>query len=454
MQNIQANTSMPRTRLFLGGFLALAIFIVTTAARGEQGPTSPPAAAAEPASQAPSIPLAEVTTQIESVSGRLRDLKAELSSDPIMETVAAQLPLLTREIDARLGETRKLVAQRPSLEMLARLEADWRRLRAGLSDWARDLTGRVTRLDREIGQLDALTESWEKTQNAAGTSNAPPEILRRIESLLAGISQARKAVDGQRARAWSTQNRVALQDVRIAEALSSIAQAREDVFHRLYLQDSPAIWSVEVRSHAPNDLLEEGRSSFATQWTALRVYAEREPVWFLIHAAVFIALSAALYLARAPIRRQLQGERAAALVFEMPIASALMLSVFAARWIYPQAPRMLSATLIALALVPSVMILRRLINGSLRPIFYALVAFFFLDQVRALATAVQVLPRLLFYGRDVWRHSVPRLAHPVQARPERRAGKIAQNHHDRHLRRALHLDSGPNGECRGLRHAR
>jgi small-conductance mechanosensitive channel len=398
MRKIRANISRSSKFLhFFNLFLALIIFGVAVA-DAQPAPSIPAAESAAPqtATKPAPIPLAEIATQVEAVSGRLRDLKTQLSSDPIAETVAAELPLLTREIDARLGETRKIVAQRPSLEMLARLEADWRRLHANLADWGRGLNSLATRLDREIGQLDALTEIWEPTLDAAKASNAPPEIVRRIESVLAAISQAHQAVDRQRAQTWTMQNRVAVQDARVEEALASIAQTRDDVFHRLFVKDSPAIWSAEVRAHAPRDLLEESRSSLAAQWSALDVYAQREPARFLVHAAIFIALAAALFLARGPVRRQLGGETAPALVFEMPVAAALILSVFLGRWIYPQAPRLLWAMLIALALVPSVMILRRLINGSLRPIFYALVAFFFVDQVRALATAVQVLPRLLF----------------------------------------------------------
>ncbi|HEY3150290.1 MAG TPA: mechanosensitive ion channel domain-containing protein [Candidatus Binatia bacterium] len=79
----------------------------------------------------------------------------------------------------------------------------------------------------------------------------------------------------------------------------------------------------------------------------------------------------------------------------MPIPAALILSFLASRWIYPQAPRLLWAILGALALIPSVIILRRLIRSDLYPILYALIAFFFLDQLRSVTAAVQFLPRFL-----------------------------------------------------------
>jgi potassium efflux system protein len=387
-----------KTLLLISGFFAAAIFALVSAAPAESEPVSPPAPATDsaPAAQkegAPApIPLAEIAPQIESTSARVRDLQAELSSDRVIETVAQQLPLLTREIDARLSETRKIVAQRPSLEMLARLEADAWRLSDNLDDWSWSLTGRVTRLDREISRLDTLTETWEPMLKAVKAANAPPEIRRRIESVLAQISRSRQAVDAQRGAALAMQSRASIQTARVAEALAAIAQARADVLNRLFVKDSPPIWSAEVRTGAPYDLLQELRGSFAAQWTALRAFAERDPSRFFIHLAALVALAAVLYWAR----RRLEDLAASSVVLQMPLAAALMLSVFCARWVYPQAPRLLWAALIALALIPSVIILRRLINGDLRPIFHALVAFFFIDQVRAFATAVQLLPRLLF----------------------------------------------------------
>jgi small-conductance mechanosensitive channel len=114
------------------------------------------------------------------------------------------------------------------------------------------------------------------------------------------------------------------------------------------------------------------------------------------------------------------------MIVEMPLAAALLLSVLFGRLIYPDAPRLLWAALVSLALIPGVMMLRRLINGNLRPIFYALVVFFFVDQVRALTAAVEVLPRLLFLAEMLalvgflgWLLNALRPARPLTAGSER-----------------------------------
>ena len=401
------NSVAPQRHWLLQCLLAVAIFTIVAGVHAQSAPTSP--ATANPAPDQPSatepapIPLAEVATDAEGASARLRDMLAELSSDPITEEVAQQLPVLTREIDARLRESRKIVAQRPSLEILIGIEAEWRRLRRSLSGWTRDLTNRATRLEREIAQLDELRKTWEQTLDTAKDANTPPEVLRRIEAVITQIRQAREAIEKQRARVLTMQSRVAAQDARITDALTSIRQAREDVFNRLFVKDSPPIWSTVLLARAPQDVLEETRNSVSTQWTALREYAERQALRFLVHAMIFIALTIALYWARRRVRSQVgeDTDSGTALVFEMPIAAALILSILCSRWIYPQAPRLLWAMLGAAALVPSVIVFRRLLERDLYPTLYALVVLYFLDQVRTVVAAVSFLPRLLFLAEMV-----------------------------------------------------
>src|SRR6266536_2652002 len=400
--NIASDT--PGRRWILECFLAAMICVCGTGLYAQPQPASTVpvenAAPAAPTVAEPApIPLPEVAADAEAASSRLRDILAELSPDPIAEEVAEQLPVLTREIDARLRETRKIAAQRASLEILVGLEAEWRRLRRNLSDWTRDLTNRATWLEHQIAELDELEKTWEQTLDAAKSSNAPPEVLRRIEAVIAQIGQVREAVKKQRARVLTLQNRVAGQEARTADALTLIRQAREDVLNRLLVKDSPAIWSTEVRSHAPQDVLEETWTSLSTQWATLSVYVERQPIRFFLHVAIFISLAAGLYWTRRRVRHRMAEETDSAgtsFVFEMPIASALILSFLCSRWIYPQVPRLLWAMLGAVALIPSVIFFRWLLERDLYPTLYALVVLYFIDQLRTVVAAVQFLPRLLF----------------------------------------------------------
>ncbi len=110
-------------RMQLWDWMAVvAIVVMAGLAHGQPGPASA-STSAEKALPAP-IPLADVATEAESVFATIRDIWADLSSERITAPVPQQLATITREIDGRLRENRKIVAQSPSIEMLRSLEGE------------------------------------------------------------------------------------------------------------------------------------------------------------------------------------------------------------------------------------------------------------------------------------------------------------------------------------------
>src|SRR4030095_4562354 len=195
------------------------------------------------------------------------------------------------------------------------------------------------------------------------------------------------------------QNRVGVQDARIADVLRAVDQARENLLARLLRRDGAPIWSPAFLSSGAQQLQEESLSSFSAQWTALSGYAERHALRLGLGILIFIGLAAGLFRTRR-VARGLSAEKSdtafKAPVFEAPISTALLLALFASRWINPQAPRLLWVMLGAVSLIRSVIIVHRIIPPKLRSLPYVLMVFFFMDLLRTLAAAVPFLPRLLF----------------------------------------------------------
>jgi potassium-dependent mechanosensitive channel len=377
----------------------VSIFFLTNAhaqQKAEPEKPAPEAAVAAP------VPLVDIVTESEALSARLRDIESDLSGDQSVAMVSQQLPVVSREIDGRLRESRGIVAQNPSVEMLSAIETDWRRLRREISALNKQASGRVRELEHDLSQLDQLTKIWEQTLVAAKEPGVPPEVLSRVDSVLQQIRRIHDAAEAQRARALAIQTRVGGQDSRIANALRSIDQARVRVLDHLLLRDSAPIWRLAVRASASGELLRESASSFMRQWAGLGAYTERQAARFALAVVFFGILAACFYRVRRRMRSMpLEQSDPPSPVFDMPLAMALILSVLGSRWVFPQAPRVLWALLGALALAPSVLILRRLLRSELHPLLYALGACFVLDQLRSLTAAVELLPRLFFIGEMI-----------------------------------------------------
>jgi len=348
-QFLRFNISIARrqklARCPLGGAICVAALLTLTA------PALPAETApSEKAEKAPTpIPLTDVASEAESVMSALRDIQTDLSSEGTTQAVARQLPRLTREIDGRLRESRKILGQSPSIETLLGLEGEWLRLRRELAELNAALTGRVDDLERYLAQIDQFTRVWNATLAAAKEESAPLEILERIDAVMRELQRGRAAVETERSRTLLIQSRMGVQDARVAEMLRALRRAVEQVLDRLFVRDGVPLWSGAVFSPGAQELHEEGLNACSTQWTALATYAERNPG----RLALAVACSSLW-------RRRFIGRAG------------------------------------ALALVPSVIIVGRLIMPALRTLPYALIAFFFIDQLRLLAAAVPFLPRLLF----------------------------------------------------------
>ncbi len=397
----------------------IAITALLAVARGQQT-SAPPAASPAPSAEASPIatavptpiPLAEMIEQAEIASANLRNIEADLASDQTTLTVEAELPVLMQEIGTRLEENEKTLISRPSLETLKDLETEWKALTEKLTVWRRDLRTRATSLDREATRLAQLEQTWLKTlaqvesnQTPSGQGDqpagpfAPAEILQRMQSVIAAIRRTRDAVENRRGQILTLQNRVAEQDARIAGAVASVRQVREETINSLFVKDSPSIWTAELWSRPLQNLLQDSQNTFSTQWSTLSTYAQRQRPRFIFHALILVSLIAALYWARRRVQPWVVAEpslEGVARVFNVPVATALVLSILMSGWVYPQAPRMLSAILGAAALIPTIIILRQLVERHLFPVLSALVVFYLIDLLRTISIALPLVSRMLF----------------------------------------------------------
>jgi hypothetical protein len=366
---------------------------------GTAGTAIKSASAAAPGTNAAAIPLGEVAAQAEAAFASLHSIEGNLSADQATATILQELPVLTRETSARQEESSRMLSSSPSLEMLRRLGSEWQGFRNELAEWKRSLTKRVTQLDEDQGRLARMEEIWEATRSTGPGSKMPPEVLEQVARVIAAVKGTREKAEAQQMVALTLQTRVSEQDGRALHELNAIELAREAFIRRLLVRDSPPIWSAELWSDSAQNLALQGSHSFALQVQALSGYVERKGSRFILQAILFLAIFFSLVGAGRRVRR-LGGEEAgqAALIFHSPFATALVLSLLASGWIYPQMPRLLSAIVGAAALIPTTLVVRGLIDRRLFPVLNALVAFYFIDQLCMIAASQAILSRVLLLG--------------------------------------------------------
>lgn len=345
------------------------------------------------------VPLSEIAPQAESVSINLQDMDRQLSSDVTLSQIQNDLPVFRREFNARFEETSQILSSQTSLEILRGMEKNWRDMENDLKTWEGELARRATQFDQEIASLDPLRDTWTQTLNDAQSAQAPPTLIATIQNVLTSIGLTRARMEKGRGGILTLQNRVGEEEARAMRMISALQQAQREALDHLFVRDSPVIWNTPAFSRSNQTLLEQSQGSFHTQARELSAYVERRGQRVLIHLLVFGLLLAICFRARRQIQRsnfEASERQDAARIFETPITAAGLLALIASVWIYPHAPRMIWAFLSALAMIPAVLILRRLVERRWHPLLYALVVFYFVDQVRQLVASLPLLARALF----------------------------------------------------------
>ncbi len=375
------------------------------------------------------IPLGNVVAEAEKTSKTLQEIQTNLSDNPSVAIVQTKLPKLSEDLDLQLTETNQILTARPSLETLRKVEQDWKSLASNIPAWKKDLATNASVIDSQLQQLKDLTETWQLTITATEGAEVPSEILQRIETTISAINQTKTQVAEKRAELLTLQNRLSEVDGRINETLETVSQVREEALSHLFIQDSPAIWNVYRGTTSTNGLMRETEDSFIAQAVVLADYFNRKIDRFVLHGILLILLIGGLFWARRGVRPKVLEEpklEQATVVFEYPIATALILTILLSGWLYPQAPRILSALLGAAALIPGVIILRRLLEKSLFPILNALMIFYFVDRLREVTASLPVVSRVLFLAEMLaaiiflaWVLRSKRLSKKIQVKHQR-----------------------------------
>ncbi|MBN9415521.1 MAG: mechanosensitive ion channel [Candidatus Eremiobacteraeota bacterium] len=377
------------------------ILLWTAPCWADKEPTADVTPTPTPVSISNAIPLGDISSSADTVAARLAALDAELKDDNLLWSIRDKLPPLTQEIDVRRNEDARVLQARPDLDTLRSLETNWRVLGQELPDWKQNLEIRVKRLDEELAQLDQTTAAWNATVSAAGLAGLPADLLMSAQTTVENIKSRQDALRKRRSEVVAMQNAVTRQDARVKEAMDLLSAARQRAVSNILVQDSPPMWSSEVTNRLGPTMVYDIVSSSASQVEALGAYLQRQPGKLLSPIVFFLVFYLLLSRARSWVqtKESAEGNTAdftpAMMILQSPIATAVLLSVMATRNLDPSAPRLLVASLGAIALIPAIALMRRLVEPYLWPILNALVGFYFVDQLRAITVTIPLLARLL-----------------------------------------------------------
>lgn len=345
------------------------------------------------------IPIPEIAQRAEDVATLLRQSPERAGVGRDVRDVEGGLAAASEWIRERLLRTTRTLASASSPNTLTNLAESWQVMRSRLAAWNVTLTGNERQLERGIEQLDAIRTTWSATRTVAVASSVPTSLLERIDETLLAIATARQRVGEERASVLALQERLFQEIARCDDVLAMIEQASREQIGALFTRDSPPIWRSEELTVGWSDLGSRLREVVGDTVELTEQFLAGHLARVPLQIALFVAVFVLGRLSRARARQrdeQTPSELAARQVLELPLSSALVLSLLATRWIYPQTPRAVLNAVGLLVLVPAVLIVRRLASPSVAPAIYALGVFFLADRVREASWGLPVFEQWFF----------------------------------------------------------
>ena len=375
----------------------LALNFVSATIQAEDASPSPSPSPSATAAPTP-IALDQVPAETESAFGELHQIEDTLSkARAALESTDVGLTNLKAEIKGRMAEDARILAGNPSLDLLYPLRTTWQTYTANLTNSEQDLTQRAANLEDQLASLKQMNQVWQPTLQSAPQINMPPAVLQRVQKVVERIDKTKRAAESDRAEVLTLQSSLLMQEARIRRATAAIARAQSQALKDLLVRDGRPIWTAP--STLTSELQTQSDESLASQWNATSAFIQRRPSSFAVHAALILVLAGLIQWLRRRIRKPAEAEPAlerALSILDLPVSTAFVLSSLFGPVLYSEAPRWIQALIGAVALVPTLLILRRLLERNLFPILYALVGLYLLTQLRLLAASVPSLGRFFF----------------------------------------------------------
>jgi potassium-dependent mechanosensitive channel len=366
-------------------------------------PASSSASAATKAPPAPATPTAlpvdQIAVEADDVTGRLRDMTTDIDADETVKQISAELVPLQSDTKTRVAEVRRTLATHATVAAIHGLEPGWKHIASDANDATHDLTRRADELNHILASLEKLDGVWQATVKAAAAAQAPAEVQARAQDVVTQIEKTKTDAIAKQAEVLALQGRAADLAARANDTLGQLSTAGQRAIRDLFRHDSLPVWDDGFWASAVAAVTVQGSESLRSQFSELGGFFESHADEAALHATFLIVFLALMFFAK----RKVQGlapddpEAVTAIkVFAAPISTSLLLACFVGYWIYRQPPQLLPMLISMAGVIPTVLVVRRLIERNLTPVLYALALFFVLDRARNVVAVSAPISRLVF----------------------------------------------------------
>ena len=349
--------------------------------------TEAPPEQSAPAPQAPSAPTAfaieQVPAELDRTRAMVRRMLETARAHPDVEQIRRETGAMAARVEAVDGLDAKALRGTHDLRSLEAELTQITAIRRTLGEWQSRLSRRSAQLANSGTEISRHIEAWRLTQESFRGREVPAEVLRSIEEVRKLLREAQGAVSQRQESTLALQTRLSSWEAMLDDQMAAINDLLDRARGELFRAELPPIWAGGVGM--PD--FAASRDAWLAEWRSAREYIviNSGAVW--AHIGTLAFLLAGFWLLAHKVRSWTAQKPQLApdlVIFEHPLASALLLTILAARWFYPDAPQALDEGLALLLVLPLLRVMQVVVTPSLRRPVYAVAGLYLLVRISSL----------------------------------------------------------------------
>ena len=367
----------------------------------ESAKEAPPAEAA-----ATTIPAGQISSRAEETTRTLRTVRDRLPPSPAVESVRKEMETFAKELDAMEQDKALEELPRLGLRALDELRTSWAVANRRLQSLQAALSTRTVELENQIAILDATKQPWQLTiDDRSATGLLPDALADRVKATLREIDGVNDLVRERLDAVLTLQNRISQRLVVVDGVMTNIAQAQNAFRDKMLVRlDGVPLWELFAKSESDqesDDDLQQIMGSSARQSLAnARGYLEDHPDRVVAVGLTFVILASILLVVRSRrhARHLAEGDEDKEDVIDVlsrPIASAMLVSLLFAFWLFEDQPLALKELLRMIAGLPVLLLMRRVVPDEMRMPVYSVIVLYVIDMGGGLLARNPAIDRLL-----------------------------------------------------------
>jgi hypothetical protein len=331
------------------------------------------------------IPVPEIAAKATEVTILIRDIQAKLSLSTLTESIGLLLPRKAEQISRQLSETKKILQNEPTLSVLQGQQQLWQQVQGDTNIWLQVLTKRATLIRENLNQLVALEATWSVTLGEALKDKVPQPILQQIKEVIASISTEKGSLEVQRTAVLDLQSKVAQGLTQCNAILGMVSQAQQKAMGGIFTRDGIPIWNPYIWTYLVGNFPVRVGEVTPEWWKQISSYLREPALGLPLHMGLFIAHLAVFWTVRRRIHQwKVGGEEISSrlMVFEMPCAAALFLSLSIGSGPHTNVPLIVKGLFEILIFAPIIRLIRPVVDRRVLPALYTLWILFAIDVIR------------------------------------------------------------------------